>query len=90
MKKSCFSIEIVFQELKEKFYRLMIAVDQHNGQYLSVCRHFRALATVGGSESLIGSIVFLILAPYDNEQADLTHRVNEDKELEKLPEYKYV
>ncbi|XP_045448880.1 26S proteasome non-ATPase regulatory subunit 12 [Melitaea cinxia] len=78
------------QELKEKFYRLMIAVDQHNGSYLSVCRHFRALGQAGGSEALIGSVVFLILAPYDNEQADLTHRLNEDKDLDKLPEYKQL
>ncbi|KAI5651723.1 PCI domain-containing protein [Phthorimaea operculella] len=76
------------QELKEKFYRIMIAVDQHNAAYLSVCRHFRALGQLGGTDSLIGSVVFLILAPYDNEQADLTHRVNADKELDKLPEYK--
>ncbi|XP_052740439.1 26S proteasome non-ATPase regulatory subunit 12 [Bicyclus anynana] len=78
------------QELKEKFYRLMISVDQHNGQYLSVCRHFRALGALGGSDALIGSVVFLILAPYDNEQADMTHRVNEDKDLDKLPEYKQL
>ncbi|CAK1547135.1 unnamed protein product [Leptosia nina] len=77
-------------ELKEKFYRIMIAVDQHNGAYLSVCRHFRALGTAGGNDALIGSVVFLILAPYDNEQADLTHRLNEDKDLEKLPEYKQL
>lgn len=66
----------------------MIAVDQHNGSYLSVCRHFRALGQLTGSDSLIGSVVFLILAPYDNEQADLTHRVNEDKDLDKQPDYK--
>ncbi|CAH4029424.1 26S proteasome non-ATPase regulatory subunit 12 [Pieris brassicae] len=77
-------------ELKEKFYRLMIAVDQHNGAYLSVCRHFRALGQAGGNDALIGSVVFLILAPYDNEQADLTHRLKEDKELDKLPEYKQL
>lgn len=80
----------MLQELKEKFYRLMIAVNQHNGQYLAVCRHFRALGPVAGSDALIGSVVFLILAPYDNEQADLTHRLNEDKDLEKLPDYKWV
>lgn len=80
------------QELKEKFYRLMIAVDQQNGQYLSVCRHFRALGTAGagGADALVGSVVFLILAPYDNEQADLTHRLNEDKDLDKLPDYKQL
>ncbi|KOB70960.1 Proteasome 26S non-ATPase subunit 12, partial [Operophtera brumata] len=77
-------------ELKEKFYRLMIAVDQHNSAYLSVCRHFRALGQDAVTDALVGSVVFLILAPYDNEQSDLTHRVNEDKELDKLPEYKQL
>ncbi|OWR42531.1 proteasome 26S non-ATPase subunit 12 [Danaus plexippus plexippus] len=48
------------QELKEKFYRLMIAVDQQNGQYLSVCRHFRALGQAGGADALIGSVVQLL------------------------------
>ncbi|CAH2260945.1 jg17720 [Pararge aegeria aegeria] len=78
------------RELKEKFYRIMISVDQHNAAYLSVCRHFRALGQLGGSDALIGSVVFLILAPYNNEQADMTHRVNEDKDLDKLPEYKQL
>lgn len=66
----------------------MIAVDQHNSAYLFVCRHFRALGQDAGTDALVGSVVFLILAPYDNEQSDLTHRVNLDKELDKLPEYK--
>lgn len=76
------------QKLKEKFYRIMIAVDQNNSQYLAVCRHFRALGSDSGENALIGSVIFLILAPYDSEQADLTHRVNEDKEIEKLTDYK--
>ncbi|XP_030036703.2 26S proteasome non-ATPase regulatory subunit 12 [Manduca sexta] len=78
------------QELKDKYYRIMIAVDQHNAAYLSVCRHFRALGSAAGPDALIGSVVFLILAPYDNEQSDLTHRLNEDKELDKLPDYKQL
>jgi 26S proteasome regulatory subunit N5 len=31
-----------------------------------------------------------VLAPYDNEQADLTHRVLEDKLLEEIPVYRWV
>nr|XP_032523342.1 26S proteasome non-ATPase regulatory subunit 12 [Danaus plexippus plexippus] len=69
------------QELKEKFYRLMIAVDQQNGQYLSVCRHFRALGQAGGADALIGSVVFLILAPYDNIFINLSAIFNKFKYL---------
>lgn len=31
------------QELKLKYYNLMIQVDQHEGSYLSICKHYRAI-----------------------------------------------
>ena len=34
--------------------------------------------------------MFLLLAPYTNEQSDLSHRVNGYKNLEKLPRYKQL
>ncbi|XP_077294721.1 regulatory particle non-ATPase 5 [Arctopsyche grandis] len=74
--------------LKEKFYRLMIAVDEQSSSYLSVCRHYRALGACGGTDSLIMAVLYLLLSPYDNEQADLTHRIVADKQLEQLPVYK--
>lgn len=33
-------------------------------------------------------VLYLVLAPYDNEQSDLIHRVKEDKNLEQLPVYR--
>ncbi len=32
-------------------------------------------------------LLYLILAPFDNEQSDLIHRVKEDKYLENIPLY---
>jgi 26S proteasome regulatory subunit N5 len=34
--------------------------------------------------------MFVVLAPFDNEQSDLTHRINEESQLAKLPLFKYV
>ena len=34
-------------------------------------------------------VMFVILAPYDNEQSDLIHRINQDANLIKLMLYKY-
>lgn len=35
---------IIFcQELKLKFYKLMIELDQHEGSYLAICKHYRAI-----------------------------------------------
>ena len=33
-------------------------------------------------------VLFVILAPYDNEQSDLLHRVKADKALDEQPKYK--
>ena len=39
---------------------------------------------------LKNAVLFLILAPYDNEQSDLIHRVGEEKTLDEIPLYRYV
>lgn len=36
-------ISVISQELKLKYYNLMIQVDQHEGSYLSICKHYRAI-----------------------------------------------
>jgi len=33
-------------------------------------------------------VLYIILAPYDNEQSDLIHRIKQDKTLEEIPLYK--
>lgn len=34
-------------------------------------------------------MVYIVLAPHNNEQSDLIHRINEDKQLIEVPEYRY-
>lgn len=84
------------QELKLKYYRLMIELDQHEGSFLATCKHYKAVLTTPSIQEdpeqrhliLQNVVLYLILAPYDNEQADLRHRVVEEKLLEELPAYK--
>ncbi|XP_038068360.1 26S proteasome non-ATPase regulatory subunit 12-like isoform X1 [Patiria miniata] len=90
------SSEASVQEQKLKFYRLMIEVDQHEGAYLDICRHYRALYDTAiikedptkWKEISKHVILYLVLAPFDNEQSDLIHRVAEDKNLEEIPKYR--
>ncbi|CAB1344860.1 unnamed protein product [Coregonus sp. 'balchen'] len=64
------------QESKLKYYNLMIQVDQHEGSYLSICKHYRAIYDTpcileDGSkwqQALKSVVLYVILAPYDNEQ----------------------
>lgn len=81
--------------LKLKYYQLMIELDQHEGSYLSICKHYLALYNTPvikedvqkRNEALICVVIYLILAPFDNEQSDLVHRVKADPLLEEIPVY---
>lgn len=83
-------------ELKLKFFQLMIQLGQHESKYLDICKHFRAIYDTPvikenagkKTEVLKCAILYLLLSPYDNEQSDLIHRIQEDKQLEDLPVYK--
>lgn len=74
----------------------MIELDMQEGSYLAVCKHYRAILDTPSvrdnaeeRDAMLRNVVlFLVLAPYDNEQADLAHRVLEDKLLEEIPAYK--
>ncbi|KAL1498158.1 hypothetical protein ABEB36_009002 [Hypothenemus hampei] len=84
------------QDLKLKYYRLMMELDQHEGSYLATCKHYRAVLNTQSIQenpnerqnTAKAVVLYLILAPYDNEQSDLTHRVLADKILEEIPLYK--
>nr|XP_045584435.1 26S proteasome non-ATPase regulatory subunit 12-like [Procambarus clarkii]XP_045584436.1 26S proteasome non-ATPase regulatory subunit 12-like [Procambarus clarkii]XP_045584437.1 26S proteasome non-ATPase regulatory subunit 12-like [Procambarus clarkii] len=83
-------------DLKLKFYNLMIELDSHESSFLSICRHYRAIYDsksvqeneVEKKRVLKHVVLFIILAPYDNEQSDLLHRIKEDKTLEDIPQYR--
>uniref|UniRef100_A0AAZ3RX20 PSMD12/CSN4-like N-terminal domain-containing protein n=1 Tax=Oncorhynchus tshawytscha TaxID=74940 RepID=A0AAZ3RX20_ONCTS len=84
------------EESKLKYYNLMIQVDQHEGSYLSIYKHYCAIYDTPciledsskWQHALKSVVLYVILAPYDNEQSDLVHRINEDKKLEEIPKYK--
>nr|SVE73510.1 EOG090X04UV [Daphnia atkinsoni] len=83
-------------DLKLKFYKLMIDVDQHEASYLSICKHYRAMyntTVIQENESnrrmmMQHAILYLLLSPFDNEQSDLTHRFLQEKVVDEIPKYK--
>lgn len=84
------------QDLKLKYYGLMTALDLHDSSYLKVCNHFNAISKTKviketpakKQEALKNTVLYIILAPYDNEQSDMIHRVKSEKGLEDVPQYK--
>ncbi|KAH7950519.1 hypothetical protein HPB49_025057 [Dermacentor silvarum] len=84
------------QDLKMRYYKLMIELDQHESSYLAICKHYSALYRTESiqkdetqrKEALRNMLLFLMLSPHDNEQHDLIHRAKLDKNLDELPQYK--
>jgi 26S proteasome regulatory subunit N5 len=84
-------------DLKLRFYELMIQHALHHSNYLDVCKYYREVYNTKSvlddelrwSEILRYVVLFIVLAPFDNEQSDLIHRIKAEKNLEKLPLYKY-
>ncbi|CAL7941850.1 unnamed protein product [Xylocopa violacea] len=84
------------QSLKLKYYDLMMELARHEGWHLELCRHNRAVLetpTVKDDPkkrhtALSRAVLYLVLAPHEPEQADLTHRLLNDKLLDEIPTYK--
>lgn len=74
----------------------MIEMEQHEGTYLNICRHSRAIYDTkiiqdNPEEKLMtlkNVALYIILSPFDNEQSDLIHRILQDKTLEEILVYK--
>ena len=81
------------QKLKLRYYRLMVEYGNHEEQYLDVSKNYRRIYDTPSiqadedqwSRVLRGAVIYAVLAPYDNEQSDVVHRLAKDKNLDKLP-----
>lgn len=88
---------LLFQELKLKFYSLMIEMDLHEKNYFNVCQHYKHCYETPRirndanqmKQTLKFVVLYLTLSPFDNEQSDLLHRLSSDKNLELIPKYKF-
>ncbi|KAF2003811.1 hypothetical protein P154DRAFT_543603 [Amniculicola lignicola CBS 123094] len=73
-------------DLKLRYYEQQIILAKHENKYLQACKHYRQVLDTEAVEEdpkklkaiLQRVIYFVILAPYDNEQSDLIHRIQRD------------
>ena len=81
-------------DLKLRFYEQQILLSKHEDKYLEVCKHYRQVLDTEAVEEdpdklravLQRIIYFILLAPYDNEQSDLLHRIAQDSRNSEAPE----
>lgn len=74
----------------------MIELDEQEGNYLSMCKHYRAILNTpkikddeNERKTVMRNVaLYVVLAPFDNEQSDLIHRILQDKLLQEVSLYK--
>lgn len=84
------------QDLKLRYYELMIRAGMHDAKHLEVSKYYREVLNTPSvradaektADTLRNVILFLILAPYDNEQSDLMSRVEKMERLDTVPEHR--
>ena len=80
-------------QLKIRFYRLMIQNALRNNEYLRICQHYRALYETKSiqddekiwKDTLKNVVIYSVMAPHDSEQHDLLFRIKHDPLLSKIP-----
>lgn len=85
-----------FEEVKIKYYELMIEYHTHERDAWELCQSYhriydtRTLKTNDEVrlEALRCTVIFLLLSPFTNHQSDMMHRVKQYKDLDLIPEYK--
>ncbi|CAO1633815.1 unnamed protein product [Parajaminaea phylloscopi] len=83
-------------DLKLQYYDYMIQWALHEKKPLDTCKYWREILDTPrikqdeakAAEARRNVIVFLVLAPYDNEQSDLMARVEANEDLEAVAEHK--
>ncbi|KAK4495151.1 hypothetical protein PRZ48_013478 [Zasmidium cellare] len=76
-------------DLKLRYYEQQITLAKHEDKYLDACKHYRQVLDTQAVEddadklraALQRVIYFVLLAPYDNEQSDLLHRIAQDSRI---------
>lgn len=83
------------QDLKLKYYNLMILLDQDQS-YLKTSRYYLAVVDsecIANDDdkrksTLVNAVLYCILSPFDNEQVDMMNNLFKNKLLEEIPVYK--
>ncbi|SCV99812.1 LAFE_0B03048g1_1 [Lachancea fermentati] len=81
-----------YEKLKLEYYDLLIKIALHKSDYLEVAQYYQEIYSTNSikqdetkwKSALSHVVFFLVLAPYDNLQNDLIHKIQLDNNLKKL------
>lgn len=80
-------------DLKLRFYELKIRLALEDENWLDCCKHYHAVYDTKSvledearwKDVLANMVYFIVLAPYNNEQSDLLHRIASNDRLPLIP-----
>jgi len=84
------------EDLKLRFFNLMVEVSLSGDNYLDICKHYRHIyesKSIQQDEHKVLDVLkhvalFVALSPFGHEQSDLMNRIYADKNMAQLPIYK--
>eukprot|EP01089_Gocevia_fonbrunei_P013533 TRINITY_DN3480_c0_g1_i1.p1 TRINITY_DN3480_c0_g1~~TRINITY_DN3480_c0_g1_i1.p1 ORF type:complete len:486 (-),score=92.52 TRINITY_DN3480_c0_g1_i1:51-1508(-) len=87
-----------FEDLKILYYERMVQFYKASNEYLDICKSYRQIYDTKLVQSakdkwttfLKYIVVFGVLAPYGNEQADMLHRISQEKKLIELGKWRAI
>lgn len=87
--------EVDLEDLKLRFYRLLIRYHSHEKNALELARAYLAIYRTPGVQEhaadwqpeLESAVVLLCASPYDNHQIDLVHTLLLDEKLQQVPAF---
>jgi hypothetical protein len=85
--------EVGFEDVRLRHYELMVGLHTARHDALELCRDYREICSTRGlaedaskwQPALASVAIYIALAPFNNESADLMARVRTDKRLEDAP-----
>mmetsp|Transcript_5356 Transcript_5356/g.13453 ORF Transcript_5356/g.13453 Transcript_5356/m.13453 type:complete len:457 (+) Transcript_5356:201-1571(+) len=83
------------EEYKVKFFTLQAELHRHEKDAFALAKDYHSIYSTSiireddakWKDALKSTVVYLALSPYSSEQQDMTNRVREDANLEKLPSF---
>jgi len=87
-----------WQEIKIKYYKLMIEYHQHFAHYYDIAKAYREIFNTASvqadpaqwKDALSKLVIYGILSPWDAELSDMLNRIKGEKKLDQLPAIKQV
>ncbi|KTW30363.1 hypothetical protein T552_00836 [Pneumocystis carinii B80] len=81
------------EDLKLRYYELLIRIGLYEDNYLEVCKYYKAVYDTPSiiedetkwKDVLQNIVYFIIISPYGNEQSNLLHHTLADSKLQSLP-----